>query len=205
MGTDVGGDLVCRGDDGAVALDGHLRLDAVLGAVRADDKVLAARVLSLDRATDDLGHDRGDPFLPVRVAMAAVARADISGGNDADIGLGHVEPLSHPGTPAVSMAGGPDVYELVVVPPGKAVAQLERQVILEAAVRDALYDHVAGRDCLVGVATTERLSDREDRAVQLVVPLLRGRRSHRLEHVGYGGKHLVLDLDQAQRLVSDVR
>ena len=78
-------------------------------------------------------------------------------------------------------------------------------MILEAAVRDALHDHVAGRDRLVGVATTERLSDREDRAVQLVVPLLRGRRSHRLEHVGYGRKHLVLDLDQAQRLVSDVR
>ena len=200
--ADVRDDLEDAEGDRPVAVDPELHLVAELGSVRARDEVLIAGVVVLDRAAGELRQDRGVDFREVDAASVAVARSEITGLQHAHLVLGDLEGLRQARPRAVSVLVGVGHVELVAVPVGQRVRELERDVLLGRLSRHVVDDHVGLRRR--GVAADERCGHRDRRAVEVARELLRGRRLHRLEHVQSGRENFVLDLDRADRDVTDV-
>ena len=200
--ADVGDDLELAEGDRPVLVHAHLHLVAELVAVRSRDEVLVPRVVHLDRARSELGEDRGVDLGEVDAAPVAVARPDVARLDHADLVLRDLERLREAGAHAVRPLARVDRVQLVVVPPEEPVRHLEGDVLLDRLVGDQVDRRVGvglGR-----VAPDERRRDRDRRAVEVRLELLRRARLHRLEEVEGGRQHGVLDVDLPHRLVGDV-
>ena len=138
----------------------------------------------------------------VDAAPVPVARAHVAGLEHAHLVLRDLERLGQVRPRPVRVLRGVGHVQLVVVPVGERVRELERDVLLGRLVEDGLDRRVGPR--VVGIAAHEGRRHRDDRAVELVRELLLGRRLHRLEHVERRREHFVLHVDLAHGLVGDV-
>ena len=203
--ADVGDHLEVARHQRPVAVDAQLHLIAEARPVTACGGIFITRLERLHWPAGDLRHHRRVHVVDLRQRTEAVARAHVPRVQPAHLVERDIEPGGHAGAVAERTLIGVVDSEPVAVPPHHAIGELERRVRLDRLDRDLIHHHFGGAERGIALTADQRRGDDGGRAVQLAVELSGRARLHTLQEVDDRRQYLVIDLDLADRFVSDLR
>ena len=199
-------------DQRPVAAGAGLELDHhALAPVADDGELLPAREDELHRPAGG-SSERGDVALEVEVALRAEPAAE-QRDDDADVRLGNLERVRDAGPRGIGNLGRRPDGHLAALPLGDDRPRLDGNALRAVADVAALDDHLRVRHGRIGIPLDDRrVAERVAVAHHLVVgrvglPVLvheLGVVVHRGLEVDDGRKGLVVDRDQAGRLLGDL-